>query len=86
MVASDFTHEEEQLIESEFQALLADYARTNHRQKVEIITRAYQLAKQAHNRQVCKNENDGICKITEKSHQKIMYGKTQPTKHLISCT
>ena len=49
MVASDFTHEEEQLIESEFQALLADYARTNHRQKVEIITRAYQLAKQAHN-------------------------------------
>ena len=49
MVVSDFTHEEEQLIESEFQALLADYARTNHRQKVEIITRAYHLAKQAHN-------------------------------------
>ena len=49
MVASDFTHEEEQLIESEFQALLADYARTNHRQKVEIITKAYNLAKQAHN-------------------------------------
>ena len=49
MVASDFTKEEEQLIESEFQALLADYARTSHRQKVEIITRAYNLAKQAHN-------------------------------------
>lgn len=49
MVASDFTPEEELLIESEFQALLADYARTRHRQKVEIITRAFQLAKQAHN-------------------------------------
>lgn len=49
MVVSDFTYEEEQLIENEFQALLADYARTSHRQKVEIITRAYHLAKQAHN-------------------------------------
>ena len=38
MVVSDFTYEEEQLIENEFQALLADYARTSHRQKVEIIT------------------------------------------------
>ena len=35
MVASDFTPAEEQLLENEFQALLADYARTNHRQKVE---------------------------------------------------
>ena len=34
MVVSDFTYEEEQLIENEFQALLADYARTSHRQKV----------------------------------------------------
>ena len=49
MVVSDFTHEEEQLIENEFQALLADYVRTSHRQKVEIITKAYHLAKQAHN-------------------------------------
>ena len=49
MTASDFTHEEEQLIEREFQALLADYARTRHHQKVELITRAYHLAKQAHN-------------------------------------
>ena len=48
MVASDFTPAEEQLLENEFQALLADYARTNHRQKVELITRAYHLAKQAH--------------------------------------
>ena len=48
MVVSDFTLEEEQRIESEFQALLTDYAHTSHRQKVDIITRAYHLAKQAH--------------------------------------
>ena len=48
MVVSDFTLEEEQRIESEFQALLTDYAHTNHRQKVDVITRAYHLAKQAH--------------------------------------
>ena len=40
MVASDFTPEEELLIENEFQALLSDYAHTRHRQKVDIITRA----------------------------------------------
>ena len=49
MVASDFTPAEELLIEKEFQALLSDYAQTRHRQKVEIITRAYHLACQAHN-------------------------------------
>ena len=38
MVASDFTPEEELLIENEFQALLSDYAHTRHRQKVDIIT------------------------------------------------
>ena len=48
MVASDFTPEEELLIENEFQALLSDYAHTRHRQKVDIITRAYHLARQAH--------------------------------------
>lgn len=48
MVVSDFTSEEEQQIEQEFQALLDDYAHTTHRQKVELITRAYHFAKQAH--------------------------------------
>ena len=49
MEVSDFTPEEEQRIEQEFQALLDDYAHTTHRQKVELITRAYHFAKQAHN-------------------------------------
>ncbi len=49
MLDSDFTPEEEQRIEQEFQALLDDYAHTTHRQKVELITRAYHFAKQAHN-------------------------------------
>ena len=48
MVESDFTQEEEQRMEQEFQALLDDYAHTTHRQKVELITRAYHFAKQAH--------------------------------------
>ena len=49
MTTSDFTIEEEQRIEQAFQALLDDYAHTTHRQKVDIITRAYHFAKQAHN-------------------------------------
>ncbi len=40
-------HEEEQ-IQREFEALLQDYKRTNHRQKVEIITKAFQFAHSAH--------------------------------------
>ncbi len=48
MSKSDFTYEEEQAIEQEFQNLLYDYAHTVHRQKVEIITKAYLFAKQAH--------------------------------------
>lgn len=43
-----FTEQEEQLIEQEFEALLADYAQTRHRQKIDIITKAYLFAKQAH--------------------------------------
>lgn len=36
------------MIEQEFQALLADYANTAHKQKVELITRAFEFAKSAH--------------------------------------
>ncbi|MBQ7192260.1 MAG: bifunctional (p)ppGpp synthetase/guanosine-3',5'-bis(diphosphate) 3'-pyrophosphohydrolase [Paludibacteraceae bacterium] len=48
MNESDFTQEEEQLIERTFQELLNDYAHTIHRQKVEIITRAFRFAHMAH--------------------------------------
>lgn len=36
------------LIENEFNALIKDYLNTNHRRKVEIITKAFQFAKEAH--------------------------------------
>lgn len=36
------------LIEKEFKALIDDYLKTNHRRKVDIITKAFQLAKEAH--------------------------------------
>ncbi|RNC64065.1 bifunctional (p)ppGpp synthetase/guanosine-3',5'-bis(diphosphate) 3'-pyrophosphohydrolase [Proteiniphilum sp. X52] len=39
---------EDQMIEDEFQALLSDYLNSNHRRKVDIITRAYNMAKEAH--------------------------------------
>ena len=39
---------EEQMIEEEFQGLLNDYLNSNHRRKVDIITRAYNMAKEAH--------------------------------------
>lgn len=40
--------EEEILIQNEFDALLRDYANTAHKQKVEIITKAFRFAKHAH--------------------------------------
>ncbi|MBF6597032.1 MAG: bifunctional (p)ppGpp synthetase/guanosine-3',5'-bis(diphosphate) 3'-pyrophosphohydrolase [Fermentimonas sp.] len=40
--------DEDQFIEDEFQALLNDYLNSNHRRKVDIITRAYNMAKEAH--------------------------------------
>ncbi|MCQ2337848.1 MAG: RelA/SpoT family protein [Paludibacteraceae bacterium] len=40
--------EEEKLIQDEFDALLQDYANTAHKQKVGIITKAFQFAKHAH--------------------------------------
>lgn len=40
--------EEDRLIESEFQDVLAGYLNSNHRKKVEIIERAFRFAKKAH--------------------------------------
>lgn len=40
--------EEEELIQGEFNALLRDYANTAHKQKTEIITKAFEFAKHAH--------------------------------------
>jgi len=43
------THtQDDLLIESEFNALIDDYLKTNHRRKVDIITKAFLLAKEAH--------------------------------------
>ncbi|MDD4632233.1 MAG: RelA/SpoT family protein [Proteiniphilum sp.] len=39
---------EDQMIEEEFQGLLNDYLNSNHRRKVDIITRAFNMAKEAH--------------------------------------
>ncbi len=39
---------EDQMIENEFQALLNDYLNSNHRRKVDVITKAYNMAKEAH--------------------------------------
>lgn len=39
---------EDDLIQQEFEALLEDYRKTNHRQKVELITKAFNFAKAAH--------------------------------------
>lgn len=41
-------NEEDQIIEDEFQALLNDYLNSNHRRKVDVITRAFNMAKEAH--------------------------------------
>ena len=40
--------EEDKMVEDEFQALLNDYLLSNHRKKVEVITKAYNLAYEAH--------------------------------------
>jgi len=42
------TLSEDDLIQQEFEALLEDYRKTNHRQKVELITKAFNFAKAAH--------------------------------------
>ena len=48
MQKSEFTPEEEQMIQREFEALLDDYAHTPHRQKVELITHAFNFSYKAH--------------------------------------
>ena len=48
MQKSEFTQAEEQMIQREFEALLEDYAHTPHRQKVELITHAFNFAHKAH--------------------------------------
>ncbi len=48
MTESEATIREDELIQREFEALLDDYAHTAHRQRVEIITKAFNFAKQAH--------------------------------------
>ncbi len=40
--------DEEQMIDDEFKALINDYLNSNHRRKVDIITKAYNFAKEAH--------------------------------------
>ena len=39
---------DDELIQQEFDALLVDYSKTSHRQKVELITKAFNFAKAAH--------------------------------------
>lgn len=40
--------DDELMVEREFDALIEDYLKSNHRRKVEIITKAFHLAKEAH--------------------------------------
>lgn len=40
--------DEDMMIDNEFNALINDYLNSNHRRKIDIITRAFQLAKEAH--------------------------------------
>lgn len=48
MIEEDKLTAEEKMIEEEFQALVNDYLNSNHRRKVEIITKAFNMAKEAH--------------------------------------
>ena len=41
--------QEQEMINNEFKALLNDYAATQHKQRVEIITKAFEFANKAHN-------------------------------------
>ena len=43
-----FSPDEERLIDEAFQHLIDSYLQTKHRKKVEIITKAFQFARQAH--------------------------------------
>ena len=48
MQKSEFTAEEDLMIQHEFEALLDDYAHTLHSQKVDLITHAFKFANKAH--------------------------------------
>ena len=48
MQKSEFTADEELMIQREFETLLDDYAHTPHRQNVELITHAFNFAHKAH--------------------------------------
>ncbi|MDR2955759.1 MAG: RelA/SpoT family protein [Prevotella sp.] len=49
MTKNDTQHtQEDLLVEEQFNALIDDYLKTNHRRKVEIITKAFLFAKEAH--------------------------------------
>lgn len=48
MAKEDIHTQDDIMIESEFNALIDDYLKTNHRRKVDIITKAFLLAKEAH--------------------------------------
>lgn len=39
---------DDQMVQDEFNALISDYLNTNHRRKVEIITKAFEFAQEAH--------------------------------------
>ena len=48
MTNEEMMIEDEKLIENAFQELLNNYINSNHRRKIELITRAFQFAKEAH--------------------------------------
>ncbi len=48
MIDDEKLSEEDQIIEDEFQALINDYLNSNHRRTVDVITRAFNMAKEAH--------------------------------------
>ncbi|MDR1810407.1 MAG: RelA/SpoT family protein [Prevotella sp.] len=48
MSKEERNREDELLIETEFNALIQDYLNSNHRRKVELITKAFNLANEAH--------------------------------------
>ena len=48
MTTKEFTPVEEAMLDQEFQLLLEEYANSPHGNRVELITRAYELAKSAH--------------------------------------
>ena len=50
---TDKEQAEERLINEAFQGMLGTYLASKHRKKVDIITRAFNFAKHAHNLYIC---------------------------------